>query len=215
MDRGHGQYASLPRRSGCGQDHFSSFSHRNAFGKDAEPDQTCGVHLFQLQKIWRADNCARRIYLPSPNTRCGARDSKQRAKTLRDTQQKETTPSNTRCISCAERVVSHLQGLSVVVDALDESNDITRAGLLSLVEDMRKLTSVRRLVTSRKFPSITSDSLFKNIPHLEIRASDQDLADYIQSRFDAFKAKPHADLKTNLANSVIEAAGGMCVFHRP
>lgn len=125
--------------------------------------------------------------------------------------QRKTTPTALQVKHVLESVVGELKGLSIVLDALDECNEATRPDILSLVTRLRTLTPTRCLATSRKLPSITSDPSFLRIPQLEIRASNDDLSTYIESRFDGFKAKPQAELREKLVISVIHAAGGMQV----
>jgi hypothetical protein len=52
-----------------------------------------------------------------------------------------------------ERVAA-LQGLTIVIDALDECSGPTRSDLLSLIQELQLKTKVRCLVTSRDFQEL-------------------------------------------------------------
>lgn len=97
----------------------------------------------------------------------------------------------------------------IVIDALDEcvDEDIRE----ELVEALR-LPSVHLLVTSRRLPSI--GALFADAPHLEIKARDLDIKNYLNDRILNEKrlvrlVKTDVSLKTTIMSTVTEKAQGM------
>lgn len=124
-------------------------------------------------------------------------------------EEKRTTPNSAEFEQLLETVIIEIRGLSIVTDALDESDDTARAGLFRLVKDLRAHTKARYLATSRNYPAITSHDLFLHQPSLEIKATAKDLERYLQDRFVGFKAKPTLELQGQLISGVIAAVGGM------
>lgn len=122
---------------------------------------------------------------------------------------RRTTPSPAESKQLLETVVSNVKGLSIITDALDESDDTARAGLFGLVKDLREQTKAKFLATSRNYPAITSHDLFFRQPSLEIKASAEDLEIYLRKRFVGFKAKLAPELQEKLVSGVVAAVGGM------
>jgi Cdc6-like AAA superfamily ATPase len=126
---------------------------------------------------------------------------------------KRTTPLSGEIRQALEAVSKDLQGLTIVVDALDECETRARQEFLSAVETLRQKCEVRLLATSRPLPPVQSHSAFLDKPTLEVMASDEDLEKYIRSRaselHSGVMSKP--DLLENLVASTVSATGGMYV----
>lgn len=105
--------------------------------------------------------------------------------------------------------IADLQGLTIIIDALDECEGPTRSDLLSLIEDLQLKTNVRCLITSRDFHAGVSVQLLRAQPHLEVKASRSDLERYIRSRLKYMRVKVQPDLREDLVQGVIVAADGM------
>jgi hypothetical protein len=68
----------------------------------------------------------------------------------------------------------------IVVDALDECSE-TNGSWMKLVHALRSLTGpINLMVTSRDLPSI--EQHFREAQRLDIRATDEDVAKYVQSQ---------------------------------
>jgi hypothetical protein len=98
----------------------------------------------------------------------------------------------------------------IVVDALDECREDVRQGLVTQLEALRP--SVQLMVTSR--PHIPSEF---SSAELEVRATDDDLRDYVDARIrdrDRLLAKHlegREELRNDIRKRVVENADGMYV----
>lgn len=100
----------------------------------------------------------------------------------------------------------------IVVDALDECSEIngTRSRFLA---EIRKLPSnVRLLITSRYISAIESE--FERTTCVEIRASDEDVARYIQGRIQreprlARHIRADPGLQKTIIDNIVQRAKGM------
>ena len=97
----------------------------------------------------------------------------------------------------------------VVIDALDECPERgdTRGRLLAEIQKLPK--NARILITSRYSPKIEVN--FKNVPHIDIRATDEDIKRYIEARIE--KERPlarHVRSNPALAEDVIKTVVGSC-----
>lgn len=90
---------------------------------------------------------------------------------------RQTRPTLQQFLESLQSVVGTFSKVFVVVDALDECPDQTRAELLIA---LRYLTGLNLLVTSRNIPAIAQ--AFHGARHLEVRASDHDVEKYIEGR---------------------------------
>lgn len=98
------------------------------------------------------------------------------------------------------------------MDALDECSDRTRAELLIAFRFLA--TTVSLLVTSRNVASIAQD--FCGTKHIDIRASDQDVAKYIEGRIPLEPSlQTHVEndptLRAVIVEGITENAQGMLV----
>ncbi|CAG8960230.1 hypothetical protein HYFRA_00012749 [Hymenoscyphus fraxineus] len=122
----------------------------------------------------------------------------------------KTRPSEKELSALFNTLVTKFPHIYVVIDALDESHVDTRDELVATL----RLSSpnVRLLCTSRHLGDI--EDLFKDAPHLEIRASDEDITKYLTLQIQqvpklrrfCHKSK---DLETCIVDKLVEKANGM------
>jgi hypothetical protein len=124
---------------------------------------------------------------------------------------KRTTLSSGEVKQVLEAVLKNLQGLTIIVDALDECKTPARQEFLLAIEALRRQCKVRLLATSRPLPTVQSLPIFVGRPALEVKASDTDLAKYIRSRASElhFQVMSKPDLLQDLVTSTVRATGGM------
>jgi Cdc6-like AAA superfamily ATPase len=124
---------------------------------------------------------------------------------------KRTTPSPDEIEQVLGAASKGLQGLTIIVDALDECETRARQEFLSAVETLSRQCAVRLLATSRPLPTIQSHPTFLGKPTLAVKASDEDLEKYIRSRASElhFRVVSKTDLLEDLVTSTVHATGGM------
>ena len=108
--------------------------------------------------------------------------------------------------------ISHFSKVFIIVDALDECPEGTRKHFLTEVR--RLLPNVRLLITSRYIRDIENE--FKDAACLEIRASDEDIKSYLETRIEgqlplARYTKVNHPLRNDILNTIVEKASGMYV----
>lgn len=101
----------------------------------------------------------------------------------------------------------------IVVDALDECSDEHKTPL-RLVERLRDLQNdgdIRLMVTSRFIPDI--EEQFKSAPKLEVRASPEDVAEFVKGQIPRLHRCVQRDdeLKIVVEERIVEAVDGMLV----
>lgn len=100
----------------------------------------------------------------------------------------------------------------IVVDALDECNPKIRS---KFIEKLRELpVNIRLLCTSRRLGDI--QEAFNDVPHLEIRASDEDVARYVEAQILQVPklvkfCKKAGDLQSTMIEKLVVKAKGMYV----
>jgi hypothetical protein len=102
----------------------------------------------------------------------------------------------------------------IVVDALDECSDEHKTPL-RLLERLRGLQNdgdIRLMVTSRFIPEIQEE--FKLAPKLEVRASPEDVAEFIKGQIPRLHRCVQRDdeLKREVEEHIVEAVDGMLVL---
>jgi hypothetical protein len=126
---------------------------------------------------------------------------------------KRTTPSIDEIKQLLQDLSKCLNGLTVVIDALDECDAGVRQELLLTIEALCKHCDIRLLATSRVLPEVESLPSFQGKPSLEVKASRMDLEKYVRSRASELHrqitSKP--DLLENLISSTVDATEGMYV----
>jgi len=118
-------------------------------------------------------------------------------------------PSIKKLTEILHELLEPFSGLTIVTDALDECRDGTRNDILSWIADLQTKASVRYLATTRDFYSNSSQSVFRDKPCLEIKASKHDLEVYARSRAQSLRARIQPDLLEDLVGGVVTAADGM------
>ena len=99
-----------------------------------------------------------------------------------------------------------------VIDALDECSEVngTRKDLLAELQRLKPAANI--LITSRDIPSI--ERLLKDAARIEIRASDEDIKNYVEDRISSSEriasyVRKNSDLKNRILKDVSEKASGM------
>jgi hypothetical protein len=126
--------------------------------------------------------------------------------------QKKTDPKVDELTRLLVQEIKTYARVFVVIDALDEypeRND-TRARLLAEIGNLPQNTSI--LVTSRHSPKI--EDSFKNVPQIDIRATDDDVKRYIETRIAnerslAKHVRSDPVLRENIIKTVVESGQGM------
>lgn len=100
----------------------------------------------------------------------------------------------------------------IIIDALDECSEETRRELLVSVRHLQNETSINLLATSRPVPEI--EELFQKYPRLEIRASEEDVELYLQSRLRDLPDWVREDetLQQKIKSDISGAIDGMLVY---
>lgn len=100
----------------------------------------------------------------------------------------------------------------LVVDALDECSKDAREKLISSIRRLQKEVSICFLATSRPIPGI--EKLFQGNTRLGIRASENDIEIFLQSRLQDLPdwTREDASLQEEIKHSIAEAVEGMYVF---
>lgn len=128
---------------------------------------------------------------------------------------KRTTPSSDEIKKVFEAASKDLQGLTIIVDALDECEIRARQEFMSTVRMLRQQCKLRLLATSRPLPTVQSLPIFLDEPTLEVKASDEDLEKYIRSRTSELQSRVTSkpDLLEDIVISTVRASEGM--YARP
>lgn len=102
----------------------------------------------------------------------------------------------------------------IVVDALDECSDEhkTPLRLLERLRDLQSDGDIRLMVTSRFIPDIQEE--FKLSPKLEVRASPEDVAEFVKGQIPRLHRCVQRDdeLKREVEEHIVEAVDGMLVL---
>ena len=99
-----------------------------------------------------------------------------------------------------------LSKVFVIIDALDEcqETDGTRKSLLSEIKKLRLEPNLHLLITARPHVDTTITYYFHDRVSLEIRASDEDIKNYLQDRIEEEnKLKSHVNKDRNLQETII------------
>jgi hypothetical protein len=125
-----------------------------------------------------------------------------------------TRPAFQQFLEALQSAMGTFSKVFIVVDALDECSDRTRAELLLALRSLGSTVSL--LVTSRNLTSIAQD--FQRAKHLDIQASDQDVRNYIEGRMPlepSLQIHVHNDptLREEIVESITKNVQGMLVSH--
>ncbi|KAJ7278197.1 ankyrin repeat domain-containing protein [Mycena rebaudengoi] len=124
--------------------------------------------------------------------------------------EKETKPTVDELRALLSSVVADYSKVYIVIDALDEYVENKRHMLLKHLAALRP--GINLLLTSR--PHITPKMFFPNTPALEIRATEEDIRQYldaqIQNSFRLLKhVQSHPELRQEIENQIIGNVDGM------
>lgn len=127
---------------------------------------------------------------------------------------RRTRPCLAECSRLLQSTASAFSEIFIVIDALDESSEITRDDLIA---EIQKLPShLHLMATSRHNPNI--EQLFNGSIQLEIQAHDADVKAYIRTQIDKrerLKKFVRADprLQGMIETKLASKAQGMCVLY--
>lgn len=119
------------------------------------------------------------------------------------------TPSTEEIRSTLHELLTRCNGLTIVMDALDECHDLNRADILSWIANLQISVAVRYLATTRDFYISSAHPVFQAQPLLEVRASKHDLELYTWSRSKTLRVKDQPGFVEDIVNGVVAAAEGM------
>ncbi len=122
----------------------------------------------------------------------------------------QTRPTLIEILKVLESTVDRLDTAYLVIDALDECSEQVRNVLLTRIEALPGNT--RLLVTTRHVDDIVNR--YREIPKIEIRATEIDLTNYITSRiFSSTRltrtVRDHPALEQEICERVTSKADGM------
>lgn len=118
---------------------------------------------------------------------------------------RETRPTLEKFLDVLKSVTRSFTKVFVVVDALDECCELTRAELFLALRSLASTANL--LVTSRDITSI--EQYFRDNRRLNIHAMDQDVGRYIKGRIPRLeRLKIHVDTDPALQEEVIKAITG-------
>ncbi|VUC33388.1 unnamed protein product [Clonostachys rosea] len=122
---------------------------------------------------------------------------------------KEGRPLYQDIMDMMKNIVQEYEALYLVIDALDEAMDKNETYLkvLTAIEGLQEEANLRVLITSRPIPEITER--FDPESMLEIRASREDLQEYLDHISWRAWIKKDENLITQIKNGVADAADGM------
>jgi Cdc6-like AAA superfamily ATPase len=126
---------------------------------------------------------------------------------------KRTKPSSNEISRVLQSVTSEKSRVYIIIDALDEcqTSGGCRAELVSEIFNLQSKTDVNILATSRYVPEI--ETMFREIPRIEIRANDHDIQRYLDSRMSELSSvvAMESDLRETITKGIIKAVDGMYV----
>lgn len=129
--------------------------------------------------------------------------------------QKKTYPKLDELARLLVQEVNAYSRIFVVVDALDECPERGNIRGRLLAEIQKLPQNARILITSRYSPKI--EERFENFPHIDIRATDEDVKRYIEARIEKEKSlarhvRSNQALMEEITKTVVESCQGMCVL---
>ncbi|OHE94115.1 ankyrin repeat protein [Colletotrichum orchidophilum] len=118
-------------------------------------------------------------------------------------------PSTLELIELIRIVAASLTKTFILIDALDEIEHQAGDALLETIAGFQKPSNISLFATSRLIPSITQR--FENEPTLEIRATDADVARYLDGALGLLPAfvMKNAELQTQIKTKIVESVHGM------
>lgn len=122
---------------------------------------------------------------------------------------KGTAPSCDEIFTTLSTAIGSLDGVFIVIDALDECSDKTRTELLMKMRELQRRTKASLLATSRHIGNI--EQHFAEDSQLEIRADEDDVGKYINSQLGEQSecVKKNHVLREKIKTCIAKAAEGM------
>jgi ankyrin repeat domain-containing protein 50 len=125
---------------------------------------------------------------------------------------RQTHPPLSEYSRLLQAELRHFLKVFIVIDALDECSEENRIREHFLAEVQKLSPMVRLLVTSRHMPDI--ERKFEGTAQLEIRASDEDVKRYLESRIEsqlplAKYVRTDPTLRSDILDTIIKRAHGM------
>ncbi|KAH0562831.1 hypothetical protein GP486_002538 [Trichoglossum hirsutum] len=124
---------------------------------------------------------------------------------------RQTRPSLNEVLNALHSVAAYYSRIFIIVDALDECriSDGGRSQFLSEIHKLRVKTGANFFATSRSSPEITRH--FDESISLEVRASDEDVRRYLDSRISHAESRiiQRPDLKEETIAKITKSADGM------
>ncbi|KAF2137259.1 uncharacterized protein K452DRAFT_212880, partial [Aplosporella prunicola CBS 121167] len=122
---------------------------------------------------------------------------------------KPTVEELTSCLSSMSR---NYQRVYLVLDALDESDTVTRRKLLAEIVKLQAQGFIQLMATSRPLQDIVE--MFKGANILEVRASKDDVRLYVEKNLDFLADWEDAELEKRVVEGIVEAADGIFLLTR-
>lgn len=121
-------------------------------------------------------------------------------------------PSEEEFSRILQSLISRFSHVYIVIDALDECNQKTRSKFIEKLQELP--ANLHLLYTSRHLGDI--QEAFAEASHLEIRASDADVARYLKAQILQVPklvkfCKKAGDLQSSIIEKLVEKARGMSV----
>ncbi|KAH7353153.1 hypothetical protein BKA66DRAFT_516228 [Pyrenochaeta sp. MPI-SDFR-AT-0127] len=124
---------------------------------------------------------------------------------------RRTRPSIDETLGAMQSVLANYRRVYVVIDALDEcpDRDGTRNQLIRHCRSLQGKTDLRLMATSRHISDI--EDKFKDMPWLEVRASNADVKRYVAGQIDRLAkcVQRDTELQELVQNKIVEAVDGM------
>lgn len=123
-------------------------------------------------------------------------------------------PSTDEYVKTIEQVIYGLQRAFLILDALDECSDREGANiqLLDQVFKLQRSTGIQIFATSRHIPEI--EVHFKSALHIEIRAKNEDVARYLDTRINYLPRciQNSVSLQEQVCQTILDSIDGMRVI---
>jgi hypothetical protein len=122
---------------------------------------------------------------------------------------KQTPLMLEECSNLLKSEARRFSKVFMVIDALDECSESSGTRMSFLTEIQKLQPSIHLLVTSRYIPPI--DREFEKASHVEIRASDDDIRRYIESRIERERrllrhVQADPGMRETIINTIVEKA---------
>jgi hypothetical protein len=126
----------------------------------------------------------------------------------------QSRPSTDELENALVAIVAHCSRAFIVVDALDECSDTTRARLVSTLHSLQTRCGVNVLATSC---SLETEVYFERCVPLAIRARDADVSQYLKANIGTWRnfVSQNQELQDKAQAAIIKAIDGMYVATLP